>query len=218
MDYLIRNPNQDDVKLVMEKLSLKEILRQSAEAVAHLHDLGFIHRNLHPKNFLIAQNNQGGYAVKLSDFHCTKDWLDDPEDSNTQASYGWGAPENIQYEERAAKSRQHPSSSGPLLDYRTDVFIMACYFYFVLSGGLHPFGDNIDKRRSAIKCDSSNNEEDPANNVYHPEWQGTWKNRSTKKEITINSKGKTVKPGEICAPLLENLDKVSIYIFKTPAK
>ncbi len=36
-------------------------------------------------------------------------------------------------------------------DPKTDVFLMGCYFYYVLTGGIHPFGKNFDNRRKNIR-------------------------------------------------------------------
>jgi len=111
-------------------LTNNAILRQSAEAVAFLHRLTVIHRNIKPTNFLIAQVAQHPraiYVVKLddigrnlrvNDFNCG---TLDPH---------WTAPEML---------------TDEILDLKMDVFVLGCYFYFVLTKGKHPFGSVTDR-------------------------------------------------------------------------
>jgi serine/threonine protein kinase len=86
-----------DKELIKESLGEKEILRQAAEGLAFLHALGFVHRNLKPSNFLIAQLQQFRcdrfhYLVKLSDFRMSKKPIDCPIVSDTKGSKGWTYP------------------------------------------------------------------------------------------------------------------------------
>ncbi len=128
---------------ILKALPHKEILKQSTEAVNFLHGLGLIHRNLHPDNFLIQQitgdNNQ--FIIKLTDFQLSKDWEKDIKMSKSFSWSSWIVPEH-----QAAEAL---STTGE--DSKTDVFIMGCYFYYVLTGGLHPFGRSFDDRRRNIR-------------------------------------------------------------------
>jgi serine/threonine-protein kinase len=48
------------------------ILRQCAEALAHVHECGFVHLDVKPENFLVFQT-AGGVEVKLTDFDLARD-------------------------------------------------------------------------------------------------------------------------------------------------
>jgi len=134
---------------ILTDLPKKEILRQSAEAVNFLHNLGLIHRNLHPNNFLVTFDvDTQKYLVKLTDFQYAKDWVEEREHSG---SYDWSdwnkVPEN-------------PSS----IDSKADVFLLGCYFYYVLTDGNHPF----QGKGKPIKKNISDNK----NPVYQENWEG----------------------------------------------
>ena len=110
---------------ILQRLSHKEILRQSAEGVAFLHDLGYVHRNLHPDNFLISSD----FVIKLTDFDCAKSWHHHPEFTGTVG--GWSVPEDDDGDDPTKR----------------DVFILGCYFYYVLTGGEYPFGQGVHLRK-----------------------------------------------------------------------
>ena len=114
---------------VLSSLTTNAILRQSAEAVAFLHSLAVIHRNIKATNFLIAQVAQHPraiYVVKLDDIGRNLRVNDlncgsfDPH---------WTAPEML---------------TDEFLDLKMDVFVLGCYFYFVLTKGKHPFDGDKD--------------------------------------------------------------------------
>ena len=119
---------------VWETLSREKIMHQTTLGLDYLHGLkgGFIHRNIHGRNVLVAEIESSSgkhYVVKLSDFRFGKSIVNDGNlQSNTRSPTGWTAPEIV-----------NRGNVGP----RTDVFILGCFFYYVLSGGEHPFGDNI---------------------------------------------------------------------------
>jgi serine/threonine-protein kinase/endoribonuclease IRE1 len=107
------------------------ILQQATNGLVYLHELGIVHRDVKPRNVLISQKASSGEArALLSDFGlCRK--LPNGKVSYTAASgitgtEGWIAPEMMQATTRITMS--------------VDVFSMGCLFYYVLSGGEHPFG------------------------------------------------------------------------------
>lgn len=142
---------------ILNHLSHQEILLQSTQAVAFLHSRGKIHRNLHPDNFLLAHITGDHYLVKLTDFHCTKDWVKQPNASGTRGSDGWIAPESS---EDVARRIQ----VGPQQDRKLDVFILGCFYYYVLSGGKHPFGEVLHVREANVRASSYS--------AYQPGWNG----------------------------------------------
>ena len=126
------------------------MLRQMSEAVAFLHSLGLIHRNLKPNNFMIAQvatQPQAKYTIKLTDMCKSKNIIVDPENSGTLATDCWIAPEILK--------------KGVKLDHKMDTFILGCVFYYVASDGSHPFGEAVV--RQGHICDASHQ-------VYREDW------------------------------------------------
>ena len=125
------------------------MLRQMSEAVAFLHSLGLIHRNLKPNNFMIAQvatQPQAKYTIKLTDMCKSKNIIVDPENSGTLATDCWIAPEILK---------------DVKLDHKMDTFILGCVFYYVASDGSHPFDDSVV--RQGHICDA-------AHQVYREDW------------------------------------------------
>ncbi len=151
-DPLKRNKITADV--ILNCLPHKEILRQSAEAVNFLHGLGLIHRNLHPDNFLIKKKSENEFIVKLTDFQLTKDWEKFKEMSNSYTWSDWNTiPECGTTPTGSASAITELAALEKKADQdpKSDVFILGCYFYYVLSGGNHPFGDTKDNRKENIK-------------------------------------------------------------------
>ena len=110
-------------------------MHQTALGLDYLHGLegGFIHRNIHGRNVLVAEiptSSDKHYVVKLSDFRFGKPAQKDPKNSLTKSESGWIAPEM--------------NDSKAMLGPWTDVYILGCFFHYVLSGGNHPFGCNTD--------------------------------------------------------------------------
>jgi len=104
------------------------------------------------------------FIIKLTDFQCSRDWVKNPELSGTLGSEGWIAPDSLVEELQLE------------LDlFQTDAFIMGCYYFYVLSGGRHPFGEGVTTRRSRLM-----KENDP---VFHSQWDGgiEWSKTQLKK-------------------------------------
>lgn len=124
-------------------------------AVDFIHSENIIHRNLHPDNFLIygVEPNKDQYLIKLTDFQRYKNMTENLENTGTLNSEGWDAPENFPNSEEELSSK-------------TDVFILGCYYFYVLSGGNHPFGsDAVDRQgMKGIKWKD--------NGIYRNDWNG----------------------------------------------
>ena len=93
------------------------IAHEVAQALAHVHERGVIHRDVKPANILIAE---GGHVV-LADFG-----LAIPDDSGTSRWAVSGTPEYASPEQ----------VRGDVLDARTDVYSLGATLYHLLSG--HP--------------------------------------------------------------------------------
>jgi len=63
---------------------------------------------------------------------------------------GWVAPESFKNDIE--------------LDNKVDAFILGCYYFYVLSGGKHPFGRGVVDQRTRIK--------DINDKVYQASWDG----------------------------------------------
>ena len=94
VETLIRNEKK--YVHVLETLTHEKIMHQTALGLDYLHGLGFIHRNIHGRNVLVAEINSSStthYVVKLSDFRFGKEAPKDTMNSLTKGSSGWIAPE-----------------------------------------------------------------------------------------------------------------------------
>ena len=139
--------NYDDLRL--NKLGVKQILMQSTEGLAYLHESGFIHRNLKPSNFLIASYHSNKvYKVKITDFRKSKDFVEEKENSGTTGSKGWVAPECF---------------DSLTLRESVDVFNLGMYYYYVLFGGIHPFSEDEQAVQLLIQKED--------NVMYNPHWE-----------------------------------------------
>lgn len=125
-----------NIDAILGDLSKEEIIRQSSEAVNFLHEeQKMAHRNLHPDNFLIAcvDPKRDHFVIKLTDFQRSKDLgvdISDITNTNSKSHPDWIAPED---------SRADLRNTSNLLVKR-DAYILGCFYYYVFSGGKHPFG------------------------------------------------------------------------------
>jgi serine/threonine-protein kinase len=101
-----------------------QIIEQSAEALAHLHDRGWVHRDVKADNFLI----NGAGDVKLIDLALAQ---------KKKGFFGrlWGGKDRIQ----GTRSYMSPEQiRGESLDPRADIYSYGCML-FELLGGKPPF-------------------------------------------------------------------------------
>jgi len=133
----LRKVDVPNVDAILGDLSKKEILRQSSEAVNFLHEtLKLAHRNLHPDNFLVScvDPKRDHFVIKLTDFQRSKDLgVDSSDITNTKnnSHVDWIAPED------SSESHLPKETGWPVI---RDTFILGCFYYYVFSGGKHPFG------------------------------------------------------------------------------
>ncbi|KAM7260337.1 hypothetical protein ACFE04_016078 [Oxalis oulophora] len=111
---------------------LLKLMRDVVSGLAHLHELGIVHRDLKPQNVLIIKERS--LCAKLSDMGISKRLVDNmsslTQNTTGYGSSGWQAPEQLlnQRQTRAV-----------------DLFSLGCLLFFCLTGGRHPYGDNIER-------------------------------------------------------------------------
>ncbi|NXH21912.1 ERN1 endoribonuclease, partial [Bucco capensis] len=119
------------------------LLQQTMAGLAHLHSLSIVHRDLKPCNILISvPNGQGQIRAVLSDFGLCKKLRGGRQSfslhSGIPGTEGWIAPELLQ-----EAPRDNPTCA-------VDIFSAGCIFYYVVSGGQHPFGDSLRRQANIL--------------------------------------------------------------------
>ncbi|KAK6312196.1 hypothetical protein J4Q44_G00178600 [Coregonus suidteri] len=107
-----------------------ELLEQTMIGLKHLHSHNIVHRDVKPHNILLKKDSVS-FTVKISDFGMSKQLADDRQSysmrSGALGTMGWNAPEVLD------ESRKGNPTSA------VDIFSASCVFYYVLTGGKHPF-------------------------------------------------------------------------------
>ncbi|XP_074866994.1 serine/threonine-protein kinase/endoribonuclease IRE2 isoform X5 [Carettochelys insculpta] len=134
----VENPSFD-----RRNLDPVSLLHQTASGLAHLHSLNIVHRDLKPCNILISvPNSHGQIRAVLSDFGLCKKLQGGRQSfslrSGIPGTEGWIAPELL-----LEVSKENPTCA-------VDVFSAGCVFYYVVSGGEHPFGDSLRRQANIL--------------------------------------------------------------------
>ncbi|NWX91221.1 ERN1 endoribonuclease, partial [Nothoprocta pentlandii] len=119
------------------------VLQQTMSGLAHLHSLSIVHRDLKPCNILISvPNSHGQIRAVISDFGLCKKLHGGRQSfslrSGIPGTEGWIAPELLQ-----EAPKENPTCA-------VDIFSAGCVFYYVVSGGKHPFGDSLRRQANIL--------------------------------------------------------------------
>ncbi|KAF5891401.1 serine/threonine-protein kinase/endoribonuclease IRE1-like, partial [Clarias magur] len=119
------------------------LLEQTMCGLNHLHSLNIVHRDLKPRNILLSTPGAlGRVRAVISDFGLCKKLPDGRHSfslrSGIPGTEGWIAPELLNRVEKG-----NPTSA-------VDVFSAGCLFYYVVSGGQHPFGDTLRRQANIL--------------------------------------------------------------------
>ncbi|ORX96452.1 hypothetical protein K493DRAFT_217518 [Basidiobolus meristosporus CBS 931.73] len=150
-----------------------KILYQIISGIHHLHSLKIIHRDIKPQNILISTpkryDNRSTPRMLISDFGLCKKLEEEQSSFNNTTNspagtIGWRAPEclssdvamgfELDESESSSSSHKQDSSLPPRptrITRAIDIFSTGCVFYYVLSGGEHPFGDRFVREGNILR-------------------------------------------------------------------
>ncbi|KAL1923373.1 uncharacterized protein VTP21DRAFT_8353 [Calcarisporiella thermophila] len=163
---LVERSNSEAMAELLATTSPPKILHQIISGLHHLHKLKIVHRDIKPQNILISTPRKGA-RVLISDFGlCKRLDADQSSFHNTTlhpgGTIGWRAPELLKNERGAAGEALARGDGieewewvGEREQLRitkaVDIFSAGCVFYYVLSGGEHPFGDRFSREANILR-------------------------------------------------------------------
>ena len=118
-----------------------QISEDVGRGLAALHARGIVHRDLKPHNVLLSESGR----AKLSDMGLSKKLV--PEQASFETvgaggSPGWQAPEQLALRAGKLGARQ---TAG------VDVFAFGLLIHYCLTGGLHPYGEGVERDAAILR-------------------------------------------------------------------
>lgn len=154
---VIDRPQQHHELANLGKQNLTNVLYQITNGVRALHKLRIVHRDLKPQNILVTTTIDGKPRLLVSDFGLCKK-LEGEQSSfrattaHAAGTTGWRAPELLLDDNISPgpiDASTNGDSSGPLVSpdllpnrratRAIDIFSLGLIFFYVLTGGSHPF-------------------------------------------------------------------------------
>ncbi|HLL22242.1 MAG TPA: serine/threonine-protein kinase, partial [Kofleriaceae bacterium] len=131
---LLDGETLDHILLRDKQLSVErtaDILIQVGEALMEAHAIGYVHRDLRPRNIYLANRRGRANFVKLLDFGLAKLVETDSSAASTSLGMTFGDPRYMSPEQ----------ARGDRIDRRADIYQLGCVAYEMLTGA-PPFSGN----------------------------------------------------------------------------
>ncbi len=113
-----------------------KVLLQLTQALEYIHSKNVIHRDIKPENILVS-NNKDSVKMKWADFGHSKltNQRGSTSMSGARGTKAWLAKEIIPY--------FYTNGLGGRCSKNSDIFAAGCVFFYFLTRGIHPFGEEI---------------------------------------------------------------------------
>ena len=108
------------------------VLYQITCGLNYIHSIPLVHRDIKPVNILISSNP---VIIKISDFGLSKPTSDRGTYtvSEIQGTINWIAPECFTSQ----------NTEGKRGSVKSDIFSTGCVFFYFVTRGIHPFGEDL---------------------------------------------------------------------------
>ncbi|MCH8852839.1 MAG: serine/threonine protein kinase [Planctomycetes bacterium] len=122
MEHIDGRTMWDDLQeqQILEESVAIDMVKQTAHALMHAHDRGFVHRDIKPKNIMITHEG----VVKLADMGLARE-MSDIETAMAEAGRAYGTPYYISPEQ--IRGEIH-------IDARADIYSLGATFYHMVTG------------------------------------------------------------------------------------
>ncbi len=122
MEYIDGKTVWDDLrtKRFTDESAAIDVILQTARALEHAHERGFVHRDIKPKNLMITRDGM----IKVADMGLARDVTDD-EAALAEAGRAYGTPYYISPEQIRGEVN---------IDARADIYSLGATFYHMVTG------------------------------------------------------------------------------------
>jgi len=155
-----------------------KFLKSIASATFHLHERRIVHCDIKPQNVLVIEHTEPSvsevsspgtfltsvgdfYTPKLSDmglsrrFSGTTSSIHGGSSMHGSGTVGWRAPEFVQSLERI-KYNEAERDVAVRCGRGVDVFSLGCVFFYVITGGHHPYGQPVQREMNLLEGNPAN--------------------------------------------------------------